>query len=232
MNGTPKKRGRKAAVDSEEEDEWESGGSDIEFMGKIDKMEAVKERETGRRLASKQIKYDFNSSDEDEEEVLYDNDAVKENDAPQKLISVSSESENESPPPRHETSEDMFDSLVGRKKDTEDKPVQKEAPKRKLISDSDSDAFVPEEQPKKPKATKKKKAETGDGNKKPRQTKKKKKTSDDEDFDVGKEKAKGKKKKSDSDSDVEMDTSPPIKTGRVGGRAKQTKYVFDSDESD
>jgi len=43
---------------------------------------------------------------------------------------------------------------------------------------------------------------------------------------------KGKKKKevsSDSESDVEM---PTVTTGRTGRGTKQTKYVFESDESD
>ena len=209
----------------------------------------VKERVLSKRAATKQIKYDMsedNSSSSGGEE-LFDNVAIKENDQRQEKINLSSDSENESPPPRNETSEDMFDTLIGRKKDDAVDSSQSEIQKRKKInSDSDSDMFSSEKEMSKPK-TKKKKVDSDEGKKqKPKKKKKssddedievakkpkskKKKSSEDEDFEITK-KTKSKKKKASSDSDEESE-SPPIKTGRVGRNAKQTKYVFDSDESD
>ncbi|KAJ3662202.1 hypothetical protein Zmor_006558 [Zophobas morio] len=247
VNGSPKKRGKKATALDSEEDNDANSGSDVEFSNVVSPM--VKERVLSKRAATKQIKYDMsedNSSSSGGEE-LFDNVAIKENDQRQEKINLSSDSENESPPPRNETSEDMFDTLIGRKKDDAVDSSQSEIQKRKKInSDSDSDMFSSEKEMSKPK-TKKKKVDSDEGKKqKPKKKKKssddedievakkpkskKKKSSEDEDFEITK-KTKSKKKKASSDSDEESE-SPPIKTGRVGRNAKQTKYVFDSDESD
>ncbi|XP_044258662.1 DNA topoisomerase 2 [Tribolium madens] len=229
LNGTPKKRGRKAKPTSSDEDDDGEFNSDIESP-------VMRERPATKRLAAKQIKYNLNSSDDDDDDgevELYDNNAVIEPDTRQEKMNISSDSENESPPPRHETSEDMFDSLVGRtKKNDEPVPAQSETQKRKILSDSDSDMFVREEETKKTKP-KKKKVEANNEGKKPKPGRKKKK-SDDEDSSAKKTKGKGKKKKDDSDSDIEIDSSspPPVKTSRAPRNIKQTKYVFDSDDSD
>lgn len=77
----------------------------------------MKERTTSRRAASKAIKYNFdeNSSDSDKEQVLYENEAVKE-ESPTKTADIAMSSDSDTPaapPPRQETSENMFDSLLG-----------------------------------------------------------------------------------------------------------------------
>ncbi|CAH1366355.1 unnamed protein product [Tenebrio molitor] len=234
VNGNPKKRGKKAVSDSEES-VTPNSGSDVEFSNIVSPV--VKERVLSKRAATKQIKYDMCEDDEDDmsserEEELFDNDAVKDN-CQQEKINLSSESEDEPPPPRNETSsEAMFDSLVGRKTENNVEvapppPTQKR--KKNDYSGSDSDLFSPETETKKLK-TKKKKVDSEEGAKKQKPKKKTKKESDDKDFGLPK-KPKGKKKKVDSDSDSEYE-SVVVKPGRVGRNTKQTKYVFDSDDSD
>ncbi|XP_068892542.1 DNA topoisomerase 2 isoform X1 [Tenebrio molitor] len=234
VNGNPKKRGKKAVSDSEES-VTPNSGSDVEFSNIVSPV--VKERVLSKRAATKQIKYDMCEDDEDDmsserEEELFDNDAVKDN-CQQEKINLSSESEDEPPPPRNETSsEAMFDNLVGRKTENNVEvapppPTQKR--KKNDYSGSDSDLFSPETETKKLK-TKKKKVDSEEGAKKQKPKKKTKKESDDKDFGLPK-KPKGKKKKVDSDSDSEYE-SVVVKPGRVGRNTKQTKYVFDSDDSD
>lgn len=115
-NGTPKKKGRKRLDSDESEASFDASGSDVEFVSTT--KPPPKERTTVRRAAVKPMKYNF---DDDENDVssegepeLLKNDAVIEADTnkPEKM-DVSSESDSERPPKQHETSEDMFDSLVG-----------------------------------------------------------------------------------------------------------------------
>lgn len=115
-NGTPKKKGRKK-MNSDDSDMSFSGGSDVEFVTMT--TLPVKERTTARRAAVKSMRYNF-SDDENEdssegEPELFQNDAVQELDTHrQEKMDVSSESESERPPKQLETSEHMFDSLVGK----------------------------------------------------------------------------------------------------------------------
>lgn len=87
-------------------------GSDIEFS-KVGAVEA-KERTTSRRAAAKPIKYNLDSDEDesDKEQELFENSDVKQNDD-QAVLTDSSDSEVPPPKPPQETSENMFDSLIG-----------------------------------------------------------------------------------------------------------------------
>ncbi|CAH0545849.1 unnamed protein product [Brassicogethes aeneus] len=216
-----KQRGRKKrSEDSDDDDDAVSFGSDqeIDFA-----PSPVKER-TNRRAAAKPVKYAL-SDDESEkmsdvELELKDNAAVAEKE--NNVAALSDSEDEEKPPPPHETSEDMFDSLVGKTKEAEKKPA---APKRKQTersqSESDASFNVSEKddsddefeamcKPKKGKAKPKAAAKPA---------KKKKKTSDSEDDDKPiKSKAKPKKKKVMSDSEDDEPIRP------------KKKYMESSDE--
>lgn len=75
-------------------------------------------KERSRRNVAKPIKYNLDDSDErmstDDEPELYDNEAVKDESIQQASVDLSTDSDASSPPKPHETSEDMFDSLIGK----------------------------------------------------------------------------------------------------------------------
>lgn len=190
----------------------------------------VKERTQSRRAATKPIKYqESDDSSEGDEPELYDNDAVKENEEVVQENFQDSDSENEAPPKKMETSEDMFDMLVGRKSGdshNDNSPFsegtkEESATKRKRLSVSDSEENI-----------KRKKLPTGtinlldsDSEKetkpKKKTTKKKQKTiSDDSGSEADikpKKKAtqpRKKQKKQREDSDSELPAKPKKKPGR------------------
>ncbi|KAF2905680.1 hypothetical protein ILUMI_00490 [Ignelater luminosus] len=124
-------RKKKATSDSEDED-LDLSGSDIQFSSRVS---GVKERTTSRRAATKTIKYANSSSEHDkfsgnDKEELFENEAIKEHSSIQALINTSSESGNEeSAPMKNQSSEDLFDPLIGRK-DKEDSPPPPPQPKK------------------------------------------------------------------------------------------------------
>ncbi|XP_050517290.1 DNA topoisomerase 2 isoform X2 [Diabrotica virgifera virgifera] len=247
VNGSPKKKGRKKkGSDSEDEGSGSDSGSDVEFSSQA--SNTVKERVLNRRAATKVMSYTLSDGDEDEkfsdkEDELFDNEAVKEKSMVKEVLHESSDEESK-PQPRHETSEDMFDSLIGRKKDDDEEPASKptEQSKRKKADDSDSDfdvkkkgkwndssedeMFEPVKEKPKPKPKAKAKE---DKPKKPRQPKKKAKAkndSDDSDVEVIPTKKPQAKKALVSDDDVLIDDdTPPKKTTK--GRKKN-----DSEDDD
>nr|XP_022901455.1 DNA topoisomerase 2 [Onthophagus taurus] len=234
-NGSPKKRGKKYTSDSENDDI--GSDSDLENL-RMKSPPPPKERQLTRRAATKSVKYDLDSDvsdDVDDEPVFHDNVAVKEELEIERVANLSSDSESEAPPARSNvSSEDLFDSLVGRKQ--LDKGPQQPEPetteisvppvkrqnkrKKKDLSDSedkpkklqkmdvvDSDSDVP--------IAKKKKAPQ---KKKPAQ-------SDDESKKGGKKK----KKNVEDDDDSGDDYSPPPKNVREGRVKNPVKYVLSSD---
>ncbi|CAG9816212.1 unnamed protein product [Phaedon cochleariae] len=263
VNGSPKKKGRKRKDNTDSEDEADSdSGSDVEFVNSSANSSLVKERVLNRRAATKVTKYSISDEDESKSEgepELFDNEAVKDTTKPEVLLT--SEDEEEKPPSKHETSEDMFDSLVGRKKD--DKLEETNANKRKIIDDeSDSDGLVSkknkpladssddmfESKPqtnakaKKPLQKKKKSSEDDSSPKKPKAKKKKVVSSDSEDVP---KKTKGRKKKtesSDDDFDIEKSKGkrsdseeeserPAVNRPARAGRVAQ-KSKYTFDDSD
>ncbi|KAK5640442.1 hypothetical protein RI129_011253 [Pyrocoelia pectoralis] len=137
VNGSPKKRGRKKKVsDSEDEDDISISGSDVEFGGEVS---MVKERTTSRRV-TKSIKYSVDSSESDDRELeLSQNNIIKEDNV-QVAMEASSESENEVVPKKAENSDDLFDSLIGKKSDTPPKELDDHpSKKRHVVLSSDSE---------------------------------------------------------------------------------------------
>lgn len=195
---------------------------------------------------------------------MFDNEAVKENPTRQEKIDSNSESDDGFPPPpanrSMESSEDMFDSLIGKVRDEpEAKPVEqkkKNPPKRKLLpkkptQDSDDDVFSQMKNrdsddesddyttAKKTKKAKKKKISSDEEfGSKQKKGKKKKKSSSDEEFEIKESKGKKKKKAVPSDDDfagglseTEKEIESPIaKPSRAGRAVKQSNYVFDDSD--
>ncbi|KAK4872667.1 hypothetical protein RN001_014696 [Aquatica leii] len=242
VNGSPKKRGKKKKAISDSEDDIDVPSSDMESSFDI----PVKERTTSRRNV-KTIKYNLDSSDNEsvsnDEPELFENSAVKEKDEIQERLHDSSESENEVAPKKVENSDDLFDSLIGKKDVTtpESEPQPERKPeKKRLVSDSDNDviadsdsdfgskkvkpakkkAKVVNDAPKK-KLTKTKKKDNVEVEKKTKPKKKAVISSDDSDFGIV---------DSASDND-DNDKLPPPKAARSGRAVKQIKYCFDSDDS-
>lgn len=110
-NGSPKKRGKKKAISDSEDDASVGSSSDFEIDTK--QSAAAVARSNTRRAAAVAVKYNVDESEDDETEpVLYDNDAIKENDVQQNF---DASSDSDAPPSRpQETSENMFDSLIGK----------------------------------------------------------------------------------------------------------------------
>ncbi|KAF5272739.1 hypothetical protein FQA39_LY07766 [Lamprigera yunnana] len=242
VNGSPKKRGKKKPFSDSEDDIMSS--SDIE-AGPV-----IPSRDRTARRTIKTIKYNIDSSDSKssgEEPELFDNDAVKDNlDLQQRL---SSDSENEVMPRKSENSDDLFDSLIGKKNLS---PEPKQKPEKKRVaplsesdkdivgdsSDSDCSSKKLKPQKKKPKVATdtnrkkniksrpKKKANMSEDEtepeKKPKSKKKKKTDTDDDDFDI--------KDSKESDSEGEV-FKPTTKSARGARATKLVKYTFDSDES-
>ncbi|KAL3285410.1 hypothetical protein HHI36_019512 [Cryptolaemus montrouzieri] len=217
-NGSPKKK------------KYESDFSELSDDSECSldsRIPVVPERVKSSRNAAKQIKYDLDS--ESEEEILHDNEALKENSEPfTKTTAISSDSEGEAPPPRLESSEDMFDSLVGKKKvepevtsnkDDNESDVQMStfnSNKRKSNSGSESDGSKFGGKSK----AKKTKLDNGDS--------KKKKITIDSDSDVSlsfsDKETKSKKKKAHSDSDSDFGKSlATVKQKKVTKKAKKNK---------
>lgn len=232
-NGSPKKKGRKKKDDIDNETSGEENAkSDSESISSP-VVSPVRER-TIRRAATKVQKYNFSDEEDDNKELsdnedLHENTCLEERESEPVLLSDSDE--DKPPPPRLESSEDLFDSLVGTKKDPEEQKDTETEPtsqKRKIIS-SQSDSDQSDIQPKK--ATKPK------GEKKPRKPAKKKKFSDSEDDEVRPKKAKTQKKAVSSSNDKEdLDESDDMpfasQRSRPGRGAAKTNYVFSDDSDD
>lgn len=238
-NGTPKKKRRnKQTTDSEF-----SGEDNSDFESRT----AVRER--ARRAAATRIKFDFSdedgaSSSEDEPQLFENKAAVEDDRVKPQVMELSSDDEVAKPSKSFESSEDLFDSLLGKlignyaevsstisfiasDKKTSSVPVKQTEvvpSKRKrgpLNSDSDSDdAFVPKKTTKK--AASSNKSSDSEGKKK-KQSKPRKVETDDSDDEVKKKKKKTKKKDSD-DEDFSLKKAK-------GGR-KQKKESSDSSSDD
>ncbi|CAG9840365.1 unnamed protein product [Diabrotica balteata] len=248
VNGSPKKKGRKKKESQSEDELAASGsGSDVEFVSKA--SNPVKERVLNRRAATK-VNYTLSDNDDDEkfsdkEDELFDNEAVKEASYYKEVLHESSDEESK-PQPRHETSEDMFDSLIGRKKDDDEEQESKpiETNKRKKADDSESDldvkkrkpkyndssddeAFEPVKEKAKPKPKAKPKEPKEDKPKKPRQKKKAKTKidSDNSDIEIIPTKKPQAKKTLESDDDILIDDDTPPKKTTKGKK----KNVDDDD---
>lgn len=219
VNGSPAK---KKGDDSFSE---KGSGSEIEF----DTPPATTERERSRRTAAKKIIYDLDSDEVSEGEMeLHDNVAVTEKDVPAPTQIVSSDSESDAPPPRNETSEDMFDSLIGKKSDSQDSEEtnghneDKSSSKRKSFSGSESETETQM-------LNKKKKVD-----KESKEVSEKKKividsnSDSDLSFDDKPKKAKSKKKLIDSDSDFGEKLSKP----KPQKKKATKKTAVDSDSED
>lgn len=116
-NGTPKKKGRKKLTTDTDDSSEE--GSDVEF---VTEASVTTERvERARRVAAtKRIKYGFSDEEEassnSEQELFENKDALNDDADRPKVIEMSSDEEIEKPPKRLESSEDLFDSLLGKLK--------------------------------------------------------------------------------------------------------------------
>lgn len=96
-----------------EDDLTPDSGPDVEFAS-IAKVQ-TKERTPTRRAATKPIRYNDDSDDDHSSgEVLYDNNLVKEDKKVAGVISDSSDSDESPPNKPQDTSENMFDSLIGK----------------------------------------------------------------------------------------------------------------------
>ncbi|GJQ70860.1 Top2 [Trypoxylus dichotomus] len=221
-NGSPKKKGRTKHRSSSEDSASESDTPN---------PPVVKERTLSRRAATKTINY--GESDKSDEE-LFVNEAVKENKIVQQNIE-NSESESEAPPKQMETSEDMFDMLVGRKSSdsqndnsfTIDEPKKDSPIKRKRSSDSE-DSHVNKKIVEEATIISDSDSELSIKPKKKPGRKKQKLPSDDSASDVGvkpkKKPARKKLKKQSDDSDSEAFAKPRKPAGK--------KKKNESDDSD
>ena len=118
VNGSPKKKAkrRKYSTSGDEGDFDGGSDSDVEFVSRTSLD--VGERTGGRRVA-KLVNYNIDNSSNassDAEEVLFDNNAVKsEGIGKQGKMIDSSDSEADKPLKKTDTSDDLFDSLIGNK---------------------------------------------------------------------------------------------------------------------
>lgn len=110
VNGSPKK-GKSGKNSDSFNSSDNSDDDDIPLRGVV--------RNTGRRAVTKPIRYAESSGSgsavemSDVEPELYDNSAIKEEKIVQAPIELS-DSEDEPPPKKNESSEDLFDSLIGK----------------------------------------------------------------------------------------------------------------------
>lgn len=102
-----------------------------------------------RRAVAKAINYSMSDEEDtkissDDEDMFHDNDAIVEDNTPAHIEKMSDSEDDNKPPPVHETSEDMFDNLVGRKKtdDVKEKSKPVVPKKRKIVVSSQSDSDV------------------------------------------------------------------------------------------
>ncbi|XP_060519505.1 DNA topoisomerase 2 isoform X2 [Cylas formicarius] len=240
-NGKKAPRGKKKITSSD--DESSRSDSDMEVAAsKASTSQPV--RTNARRAATKQMNYSFSDEDEDamsdaDDDVLFDNEGVRENSGPAVVRLVSDESDNDDhikrPAPDRKSSEDLFDDLVGGVK-AEDAPPKKNAfdellgarkkqTKRKsteeVASDSEEDMFAPKKGKKAAKTkppAKKKEAETVAKAPRPKKKKKNAMSDDDDDF----------------EPEVVGETMKRTEAAapRSGRGAAKAKYIFSDDESE
>lgn len=144
-----KGKGRKKKNNSDEDIDLDSdgsfSGSDVEFTKPI-----ISSTRTARNT-KKKINYSFDSEDEkmsSGDDELFENSLLKEEVKKETLV-LSDSDEESSPPKRVEvSSEDLFDSLIGKKSDdsiTETKsnpPIEKRKRDDYTISDSDKNTLA------------------------------------------------------------------------------------------
>lgn len=222
-----------------------SDGSDEEFNTSV--TPSFGRERTARQTATKPKKYRLSDEDSDRSR-----SSSSDAGARKAKIAPSSESEDEKQKPlrKMESSEDMFDQLIGRKKESpENGSVENGSPEVKPISNrhqmsgdlfnSDSDAMEDESKennkrkkksesdddfPKNPK----KKLDNGTTKSKPAKKTKKKNVSDSDsesDFAKAKPAKKTKKKKNDSDSDAVK--AKPVKKTKKKKNGSDADDIFD-----
>ncbi|XP_045462346.1 DNA topoisomerase 2 isoform X2 [Harmonia axyridis] len=251
-NGTRKKKRRDDSASSDEE------RSGSEFSGRDSPI--VEKREKSQRISPKKIKYDLDSEESNDDVLeLHENEAIKETHAPVISSILNSDSESDAPPPpRNETSEDMFDSLIGKKptndskKEGNDVDAEKNTSKRKSISGSESDSEDRSKNKNKKlktnpkKATKKIMVLDSDSDSDhsfkdaPKKTISKKKIGSDSDSDFGEKLSKVKAQKKNTTKKVEKDSNSvekslgnkKTKKAPAKGKSKATKAKITSDSED
>jgi len=189
-----------------------------------------------RRAAASSKKYNLSSdddgdkSDSPEPELLENNEVVERPPANSPIPLVSDSDEDmqidKTTPPTKQSSEELFDSLVG------SSPVAKQS--RPMISSSSEDSPVKATPPpKKSRAPAKKKTENGGGSKGVKRPKKSSSGSDSDDIFTSKKivAAKKKPRKSDSAEESDGEDSPPMRKP-VGRARKPVSYALASDDSD